>query len=144
MIALDTNLLIYAHRSATPEHHAARAAIEAACDTPGGCGIALPSVAEFLGIVTHPASSGGPSPPTVAADFLAALWEGGIDVLGPGPSFAARLSRSAADLGVAGARIFDLQIALCALDGGATELWTHDRNFVKIPGLILKDPLVSP
>jgi len=30
MIALDTNLLIYAHRSATAEHLAARAAIESA------------------------------------------------------------------------------------------------------------------
>ena len=28
MIALDTNLLVYAHRSATPEHKAARAAIK--------------------------------------------------------------------------------------------------------------------
>jgi hypothetical protein len=30
---------------------------------------------------------------------------------------------------------------LCALDGGATELWTHDRRFVKLPGLIIRDPL---
>lgn len=62
-------------------------------------------------------------------------------VLGPGPSFATRLVRTAADLGVSGPRVFDLQIALCALDGGATELWTHDRAFVKVPGLALRDPL---
>jgi predicted nucleic acid-binding protein len=30
VIALDTNLLVYAHRSGTPKHRAARAAIERA------------------------------------------------------------------------------------------------------------------
>jgi predicted nucleic acid-binding protein len=144
MIAIDTNLLVYAHRSGMPEHLAACSAIEAASESAGGCGIPLPSVAEFFSIVTHPASSGGPSPPQVAADFLAALREGGIEVLGPGASFAARLARTAADLSVSGGRIFDLQIGLCALDGGATELWSHDRNFVRIPGLVIRDPLPGP
>jgi len=51
------------------------------------------------------------------------------------------LVQTAVDLGVSGPRVFDLQIGLCALDGGATELWTHDRRFVKIPGLIIPDPL---
>ena len=40
-------------------------------------------------------------------------------------------------------RIFDLQIGLCALDGGATGLWPHDRGFVKIPGLVSHDPLTQ-
>ncbi len=42
---------------------------------------------------------------------------------------------------IAGPRVFDLQIALTAFEGGATELWTHDSRFVKIPGLRLHDPL---
>jgi len=141
MIALDTNLLIYAHRSATPEHRASRRAIETALNTPGGCGITIPSVAEFFSIVTHPTASGTPSPPEAAAAFLAALRGAGAEELAPGTAFAARLVQLAADLGVTGARIFDLQIGLCALDGGATELWTHDGGFVKIPGLRLRDPL---
>jgi toxin-antitoxin system PIN domain toxin len=141
MIALDTNLLIYAHRAATAEHRAARKAIEAALNTPGGCGIALPSVAEFFSIVTHPTASGRPSPPKTAADFLTSLRESGVEDLKPGAAFVARLAQMATDLGVKGARIFDVQIGLCALDGGATELWTHDSAFVKIPGLLIRDPL---
>lgn len=141
MIALDTNLLIYAHRAATPEHRAARGAIEAALNTPGGCGITLPSVAEFFSIVTHLTASGRPSTPMAAADFLASLRESGVEDLAPGPAFAARLAQVAADLGVKGPRIFDVQIGLCALDAGATELWTHDGGFAKIPGLAVRDPL---
>jgi toxin-antitoxin system PIN domain toxin len=141
MIAIDTNLLIYAHRAATAEHRRARQAIEAALNAPGGCGITMPSIAEFFSVVTHPAASGKPSSPRAAADFLASLREAGVEELVPGPGFASRLVQVAADLGVAGARIFDLQIGICALDGGAIELWTHDGNFVKIPGLVIRDPL---
>jgi toxin-antitoxin system PIN domain toxin len=141
MIAIDTNLLIYAHRSGTPEHRAARKAIETALNRPGGCGFALPSVAEFFSIVTHPTASGEPSRPDKAAGFLAALRQAGIEELPPGPGFSTRLIQLAADLGVRGARIFDLQIAICGLDGGARELWTHDRGFVRVPGLVIHDPL---
>jgi predicted nucleic acid-binding protein len=141
MIAIDTNLLIYAHRSGTREHRSARSAIEAACGSAGGCAITLPSIAEFFSVVTHPAASGRPSSPGDAAAFLAALEEAGAIVLGPGPAFSTRLLQTAADLAVSGPRIFDLQIGLCALDGGATELWTHDTNFIKIPGLVIRDPL---
>ena len=142
MIAIDTNILVYAHRAAVPEHRAAQAAIEAACNSRNGCGVAIASVAEFYSIVTHPAASGRPSTPDEAADFLGMLeQDGGLMILGPGPEFTARLLQTAADLAVTGPRIFDLQIALCALDGGATELWSHDKAFVKVPGLRLRDPL---
>jgi predicted nucleic acid-binding protein len=141
MIAIDTNLLIYAHRSATTEHRPARRAIETALNSRGGCGITLPSIAEFYSVVTHPAASGRPSSAKAAADFLASLREAGVEELAPGPAFATRLVQMAADLGVVGARIFDLQIGLCALDSGATELWTHDGGFVKIPGLAVHDPI---
>jgi len=141
MIAIDTNLLIYAHRSGTKEHQAARAAIEKAASMRGGFAITLPSVTEFFSIVTHPSASGRPSSPEEAAGFLRALEQGGMTVLGPGPAFSRRLVQTAADLAVTGPRIFDLQIGLCALDGGATELWTHDAHFVKIPGLVIRDPL---
>ena len=49
LIAIDTNLLIHAHRSALPEHRAAGRAIEQASRDPRGWGIALPSVSEFSG-----------------------------------------------------------------------------------------------
>jgi len=142
MIAIDTNILLSAHRAATPEHARAKAALPAASAATGGWGIPLPSVAEFLSVVTHPASSGRPSTPAEAAAFLAALREAGARILAPGPGFADRQLQLAVDLAVAGGRVFDLQIALCALDGGATELWTHDARFIK--GLRLRDPLLRP
>ncbi len=141
MIAIDTNLLVYAHRSRTPEHARARKAIARAAGSDDGWGIAAPSLTEFWAIATHPASEGRPSTPTQAAAFVSALVKAGAQIWLPGPGFGARLLQVATDLEVVGARVFDLQIALTAFEGGATELWTHDTRFVKIPGLRLHDPL---
>jgi len=142
MIAIDTNLLIYAHRALLPEHRGARRAIEKACTDPRGWGIALPSIAEFWSVVTHPASRGGPSAATQAEDFLRALIvEAGAAVWTPQHGFWERLTQLASDLKVAGPRVFDLQIALTAFDNGAAEIWTHDRNFTSFPGLRIYDPL---
>lgn len=143
MIALDTNLLVYAHRARVPEHAAARKAVRLAAEA-DGWGIAAPSLPEFWAIVTHPAASGRPSTGAQASGFIRALVTAGAEIWLPGPGFGERLLRMAADLGVTGPRVFDLQIALVAFENGATELWTHDKAFVKIPGLAVRDPLSSP
>jgi uncharacterized protein len=141
VIALDTNLLIYAHRSDVPEHGGAKRAIERASVDPRGWGIALPSIAEFWMVVTHPASVGGPSPSSAARDFLDALLvEGPGTVWMPREPFWTRLVQLASDLNVNGPRIFDLLIALTAFDNGAVEIWTHDEGFVAFPGLRVHDP----
>lgn len=141
MIAIDTNLLVYAHRSRTPEHARARRAIERAAADDAGWGIAAPSLTEFWAIATHPASLGRPSTAAQASAFVAALVTAGAQIWLPGSGFGGRLLQMATDLAVVGARVFDLQIALTAFEGGATDLWTHDANFVRIPGLRLHDPL---
>jgi toxin-antitoxin system PIN domain toxin len=142
LIAIDTNLLVYAHRSKTPEHAAAKKAIERAAADPGGWGIPLPCVAEFWAVVTHPRAAGRPSTPKEAAGFLRALIRGGFGAIWePLPGFHSRLLLAAEQAGVSGARVFDLQIALIASEAGADEIWSHDRGFLSVPGLTLRDPI---
>jgi hypothetical protein len=141
MIAIDTNLLVYAHRARTPQHRRARTAIESAAAHPRGWGFAAVVLPEFWAVVTHPASEGRPSTPAEAAAFVRALTDAGAMVWLPGPGFGERLLQTAADLEVSGPRIFDLQIALSAFEGGATDLWTHDAAFVTVPGLRVSNPL---
>ncbi len=141
MIAVDTNLLVYAHRSSLPEHRRARRALEQASADPRGWGIALTSVGEFWSVVTHRAAS-RPSTAGEASGFLAALeTDAAMQVWVPRAGFATRLLQLASDLDVAGARVFDLQIALTAFENGAAELWTHDQGFTRVPGLRFVDPL---
>jgi predicted nucleic acid-binding protein len=145
MIALDTNLLIYAHREGTPEHARALAAIAAALTDPRGWGICLPTIAEFWSIVTHPKMPGGASPArTVTRFFHYLMTEGGGSIWVPGPGFGERLTRWAESLKVRGKRIFDLQIAVIAFEHGVQEIWTHDQNFVSVPSVKIRDPLLTP
>ena len=64
-----------------------------------------------------------------------------MQIWAPHTGFDARLLQLAADLEVVGTRVFDLQIALTVFEHGASELWTHDQGFVRVPGLRLVDPL---
>lgn len=142
MIAIDTNLLIYAHRSHTPQHRKTQIALERACRGQKGVGVAYPSLLEFWSVVTHPAAEGKPSSLKEAEAFIHGLVdEGGVNIWMPHLGFWQRLLQVAIDLKVQGARLFDLQIALIAFDNGATEIWTHDANFLVIPGLKKYDPL---
>ncbi len=141
VIAIDTNLLVYAHRTGVSEHAAAREAIQRAADSGRGWGVASPAIAEFWSIVTHPTATGRPSEPLEAQAFLQGLVDGGGRLWRPGPEFGPRLLQVATDRDIRGVRVFDLQIALAAFDNGASVIWTHDRNFQSIPGLAVEDPL---
>jgi predicted nucleic acid-binding protein len=66
---------------------------------------------------------------------------GGAAIFPPAASLAPRCLQIAEQLGIRGARIFDVLISLCALEAGASELWTHDAGFIAFPGLKVLDPL---
>ena len=142
MIAIDTNILVYAHRSTTPEHDSAKRSLELAAAAPDGWGITLTNLMEFWSIVTHPAATGRPSTPAEAARFISGLMAGGLaGIWIPSAGFAARLTRIAEDLKVKGARVFDLTISLTAFEAGAGEIWTNDCHFQSVPGLRVVLPL---
>ncbi len=142
MIAIDTNLLVYAHRRGTPEHKAAQRAIERAATHRSGWGLPVPTLSEFWSVVTHPSCVGGPSTVSDASAFLRSLLRtGGAQLWVPRVGFSKRFLELAVDLDLKGPRIFDLQIAVIAFDNGASELWTHDKQFVSVPGLRVRDPL---
>jgi predicted nucleic acid-binding protein len=137
MIAIDTNLLVYAHRARTPQHGRARSAIEAAATQRQYRGRGVTGV-----LAGRHASRvrGSPIDTRGSRRFRARAHRRGRHEM-PGPGFGERLLQTAAALGVSGPRIVGLQIAVTAFEGGATELWTHDGGFVAVPGLRVSDPL---
>ena len=142
MIAIDTNLLVYAHRSGYSRHPVAIKALEEAFRNPTGWGIPLTCTTEFWSIVTHAKMGDRPSHPDEARSFLVNILEDGAGlILYPGTDLFSRLGRLAEELQVEGPRIFDLMIALTATDNGAVEIWTYDASFREIPGLRVIDPL---
>lgn len=142
MIALDTNLLIYAHRSEAEHHQRARELLTLVSGYSTGWGISLPGIAEFWNNVTHPRYPGGPSSIAAASRYLHFLQEElSMQVFLPKDRFSEQLITQARKHKVTGVHIFDLQIALIAKESGSSEIWTHDQKFIHLPGLKVVNPL---
>ena len=62
MIAVDTNILVYAHRKDSAFHDRARACIASYAQGQDAWAIPWPCVHEFLSIVTHPRIFKNPTP----------------------------------------------------------------------------------
>ena len=70
MIALDTNILIYAHRGEMPEHESALSVVVDALSGSESVGLCWPVVHEFLAVVTNPRIFTPPTPATLALDQI--------------------------------------------------------------------------
>lgn len=143
MIAIDTNLLVYAFDAGAAEHQPARQALSRAQASGRGWGLALASTLEFWSVSTRAKQGNRLAAPGEAAAFLKSLFQSGAMLFEAGEGLGARILAAALQMGVVGARIFDLAIAEAAMAGGATEIWTHDRGFVKLPGLGVRYPLMG-
>ena len=62
MIAVDTNILVYAHRRDSAFHERARDCVKSLAEGPNGWAIPWQCVHEFLSIVTSPRIFKGPTP----------------------------------------------------------------------------------
>ncbi len=62
MIAVDTNILVYAHRQDMPWSKQARACVARLAESGSFWAIPWPCIHEFLGVVTHPKIFPVPTP----------------------------------------------------------------------------------
>ena len=144
MIAVDSNLLVYAHREDSPWHHAAYARIVELAESPAAWAIPWPCIHEFLSIVTHPRIYAPPTPLEKAIDQVEAWLESpNLVLLSESEGYWPQL-RSLLQAGhVSGPQVHDARIAALCQQHGVSELWTIDRDFSRFPGLIVRNPLVG-
>lgn len=144
MIAVDTNLLVYAHRVDSPWHDAAVALLRALAEGQSMWGIPWPCLHEFIAVVTHPRIFTPPSTTEQAARQVDAWLESPTaTLLGESADHWARLRPLLVRGKVAGPRTHDARIAALCLSHGVRELWTADRDFAAFPDLRTRNPLVS-
>jgi len=144
MTAVDTNLLVYAHREDSQFHSAAKAAIEGLRQQPAAWAIPWPCLHEFISITTHPAIYKPPSDLSEALGFLDALRASPrLQLLSESEGYFEKLRNLAIAAQLKGPRIHDARIAALCLHHGVTELWTSDRDFSFFPQLKTRNPLVT-
>lgn len=143
MIALDTNVLVHAHRTDSEWHPRAAARVRELAEGRAAWALPWPCLHEFFAIATHPRIWDPPSPAERAIDQVEAWLESPrVVLLSEGPGHWEEL-RALLSVGrVAGPRVHDARIAALCLANGVHELWTADRDFSRFPRLACSNPLL--
>ena len=143
MIAVDTNILVYAHRTDSDWHAMALRELTTLSKGQVRWAIPWPCIHEFLAIVTHPRIYQPPTPPTTAIDCVRVwLKAPSCTAIGEGPGYLNHLSAFVEQGQVVGGMVHDARIAAICLYHGVSVLWTADRDFSRYPRLKAKNPLV--
>jgi toxin-antitoxin system PIN domain toxin len=144
LIALDTNILVAAHRRDAEFHSTATVALASLATGSEPWAIPWPCVHEFFSIVTRTGIF------VPASTFDEAVTQ--IDVwldspsvhrLGEGPEHWSTLRTLILSSRTTGPRVHDARIAVICIQHGVRELWTADRDFSRFPQLSTRNPLVG-
>jgi len=130
VIAVDTNVLVYAHCSQFPKHDAATATIRKLAEGKRSWGLPTVCIREFLRIVTHTKVLTSPFTIGDAIDAVTAvLASPTAEILLPGDQHWLYLAEAAEEADTRGNLIFDAAIVAICRENGVTELVTEDRDF---------------
>jgi len=136
MIAVDSNVLIAAHRSRFAQHEAALAALRRLVEGDEPFGLPIFVLAEFIRVVTHPRFLRPPTPLEIAVRTLDHLVSSAnARLLSPGDRYWPRLRDAALDGRATGNRAFDAQIAAVCAEYGVRTILTEDRDFARFAWL---------
>ena len=144
MIAVDTNILVYAHREEFSQHKRATEVIRRLATGRAPWGIPWPCVGEFVSVVTNPRPFARPSTVQEAALQLD-VWVHAptAQLLGERIDTWQHFRELLVTSGVTRASVHDARIAAICLEHGVRQLWSADRDFSRFPALTTRNPLVG-
>ena len=144
MIAVDTNILVYAHREESPFHKKALVCITELAEGRASWAIPWPCIHEFFSIATHPRIYDPPTPIQCAVDQLDAWLESPtLALLSETPDYWVILRHIINSSRISGPMIHDARIAALCIQNGVAELLTADRDFGWFHELKTRNPLIS-
>ena len=144
MIAVDSNVLVYAHREDSPWHDTAYSRILELAEGRAPWAIPWPCIHEFLAIVTHPRIYNPPTSLEKAIDQVEAWLESPtLVVLSESSDYWTLLRATLLSGRVSGPQVHDARVVTICQQHGVSELWSADREFGRFSGLTIRNPLVG-
>jgi toxin-antitoxin system PIN domain toxin len=144
VIAVDTNILVYAHRLDSPFNQAAHGAVTRLAEGRARWVVPWPCIHEFLAVVTHARIYRPPTPLAAAVEQVEAWMESpSLVLIGEADGYWAALKARVLEGRIDGARVHDARIAALCVLHGVSELWSVDRDFSRFTGLTAVNPLVG-
>ena len=142
MIAVDTNVLVQAHREDASFHDRAHRRVKELAEGRALWAIPWPCVHEFLAIVTHRRIFDPPTPRARALGQVEAWLESpSLVLLAEGEGYWPNLRALVEGGRIEGPRVHDARIAALCVGHGVGELWSADRDFSRFPDLPVRNPL---
>jgi toxin-antitoxin system PIN domain toxin len=144
LIAVDSNILIYAHRTDSPFHEAAARKLSGLAEGAASWALPWPCLHEFLAITTNRRIYDPPATIDEATGFVDALLASPrVELLAESDTHWNALRLMMRNAGVVGGRVHDARIAAICLQHGVRELWSADRDFGRFPALKVVNPLLA-
>jgi toxin-antitoxin system PIN domain toxin len=142
LIAIDTNLLVYAHRRESRFHLQAASLIKSLAEGREAWAVPWPCIYEFFSVVTHPKiwKAAASSPDEAARQVRGWTASPTMRLLQEPPDFMETLDAYLQLPRVRGPIVHDARIAALCAAHGVTELLTRDRDFQLFAGLRTRDP----
>ena len=143
MDAVDTNILVYAHRRETSAHPAASAVLRSLTEGREVWAIPWPCCYEFLSVVTNPRiwQDGASTQEQAWRQLLAWTAAPSNRLIGETGDFLELLSGFVQRPRVVGGVVHDARIAAICVANGVESLLTRDRDFSLFPELRVEDPI---
>ncbi len=143
MIAVDTNLLVYAHRRESRYHDPAASIIRGLAEGDDAWAIPWPCCYEFLSVVTNPRiwRDSATSQEQAWRQLTAWIASPSIRLIGETEDFPRILESFVRRPRVLGGVVHDARIAAICVAHGAEALLTRDRDFSLFPELKTRDPI---
>ncbi|MHC4816812.1 MAG: TA system VapC family ribonuclease toxin [Planctomycetota bacterium] len=140
MIAVDTNILVYAHQPRMPRHEQALARLQELAEGSAPFALPWPCAYEFLRVVTHRRVFDHPSTTEQAWAFLRNVLDSPAAVLlSETDRHVEALERVLLDAQVSGNLVHDAHIAALLLEHGVQDFLTADADFHRFRGLRVVD-----
>jgi hypothetical protein len=144
MIAVDTNILVYAHRRDSDFHGVAAECVKKLAEGRAGWAIPWPCLHEFFAISTHQKIYDPPSSREQAiAQIDAWIASPTLFLLSESPGYWEYLKPAIVAGRVTGPMVHDARVAALCTAHGVSELWTADRDFGRFAALRVRNPLTE-
>lgn len=144
MIAVDTNILVYAHRLDSEWHKSAYRLVASLAEAAAPWAIPWPCIHEFLAVVTHPRIYRPPTPLSKALGQVEIWLESpSLRTIGELKGHWKELRELVEAGRVAGGAIHDARVAAICREHGVREIWSADRDFGRLAGVTVRNPLVA-
>ncbi len=143
MTAVDTNILVYAHRRDSEWHESAAKIVKDLAEGDFPWAIPWPCAHEFVAIVTHPRIYRPPSTVAQAVEQVQNWTESPvIRMIGEPEGYWSEFTKIVSAGRAVGGAVHDARIAAICCVHGVRELLSADRDFGRFPKLRTRNPLI--